>query len=242
MRWPPALLIGLICAVLGTVLGLFLGDAITKAYRVSNFEGQRGYAVVFLFGPAGLLLGLIIGIVTARVSAGVGSAHFFKTQGLALLVTGVVAGGVSGLALLLADRPPKLGGNELNLEFEIRIPTDQPVPEDLEAAELRVSFYENAKNNRLAELAFDQVTRDSAFVTVPGTAWIGSHSIYRMLSAGFGSGDSHVFEIRLPPGPTQADTAWTEWTKTRDPLGQSEARTGERYQVRYRVAPVPPTT
>ena len=133
MRWPSALLIGVICAVLGTVLALVLGDAITKAYRVSNFEGQRGYAVVFLFAPAGLLLGLIIGIVAARMSQGVGRGHFFKTQGLALLVTGVVAGGVSGLALLLADRPPKLGGNELNLEFEIRIPTDQPVPKDLVA-------------------------------------------------------------------------------------------------------------
>ena len=67
MRWPSALLIGVICAVLGTVLALVLGDAITKAYRVSNFEGQRGYAVVFLFAPAGLLLGLIIGIVAARM-------------------------------------------------------------------------------------------------------------------------------------------------------------------------------
>lgn len=242
MRWPSALLIGVICAVLGTGLALFLGEAITKAYRVSNFEGQRGYAVVFLFGPAGLLLGLIIGLVTARMSEGVGTAYFFKTQGLALLYTGVIAAGAGGVALLAADRPPRLAGKELNLEFEIRIPTNLPVPDDLEAAGFGVSFYENDKNNRFADLAFDQVTRDSAFVTVPGTAWIGAHSTYRMLSASFAGGGSHVFEIRLAPGPTQADTAWTEWAKTRDPLGKSEAGTGERYQVRYRVAPVPPTT
>ena len=242
MRWPPALLIGVICAVLGTVFALFLGDAITKAYRVSNFEGQRGYAVIFLFAPAGLLLGLVIGIVAARMSVGVGAAHFFKTQGLALVYTGVVAAGAGGLALLAADRPPRLGGKELRLEFEIRIPTHQPVPEDLVKAEFQVTFYENDKNNRFADLAFDKVTRDSAFATVPGTARIGAHSTYRMLSASFAGGDSHVFEVRLAPGPTQADTAWTEWAKTRDPLGKSEARTGERYQVRYRVAPVPPTT
>jgi len=151
---------------------------------VSNFEGQRGYAVIFLFAPA-------------------------------------VVAGAGGLALLAADRP---------------------VPDDLEAAEFGVSFYENDKNNRFADLAFDQVTRDSAFATVSGTARIGAHSTFRMLSASFAGGDSHVFEIRLAPGPTQADTAWTEWAKTRDPLGKSEAQTGERYQVRYRVAPVPPTT
>jgi hypothetical protein len=189
-----------------------------------------------------LLLGLIIGVVAARMSGGTGTAHFFKTQGLALLCTGVVIAGAGGLALLAADRPPRLGGKELRLEFELRLPTDQPVPDDLAAAELRVSFYENDKNNRVADLAFDRVTRDSAFVTVPGTARVGAHSNYRMLSASFAGGDSHVFEIRLAPGPTRADTAWTDWVLTRDPLGKYEARTGERYQVRYRVAPVTPTT
>jgi hypothetical protein len=241
MRWPSTIVIALICAALGTALGLLLGGAITKAYRVSNFEGKAGYAIVFIFAPAGLLLGLIIGTATARMSGGAGTAHFFKTQGLALLITGVGLGAAGGLALLLADRPPKLGGNELNLEFEIRIPTDQPVPADLEQAEFRVSFFENDKNNRSADLAFDLVTRDSAFVTVPGTAWIGAHSLFRMLSAGFGGGDSRVFEIRLAPGPTEADTAWTDWQGSRAPLGKYEGRTGEPYQVRYRVAPVPPT-
>lgn len=56
------------------------------------------------------------------------------------------------------------------------------------------------------------------------------------------------FAIRIPKDPPvpddlkATDTAWTDWQKTRDPIGQTEARTGERYQVRYRVAPVPSTT
>jgi hypothetical protein len=242
MRWPATLLIGTICAALGTVLGLFLGDAITKAHNVSDFEGKRGYAVVFLFAPAGLLLAGIAGVVVARLSAGAGTAHFFKTQGLALLVAAVVVGASGGLALLSADRAPKLGGQELALEFEMRIPTDQPVPEDLEAAGFTVSFFENDKNNRYAEVRFAEITRGSAFVTVPGRAYLATHSNFRMLSARFGGEDTHVFEIRLRPAPTSADTAWSDWAKTRDPLGRSEARAGERYQLRYRVAPVPSTT
>lgn len=240
MRWPAAIGIGAVCAIVGCVLGFALGDVITRAYKVSDFEGGRGYAVVFLFVPAGMFLSLAIGIAVARASHGTGAGGFFKAQGIALLASAGTLGALSGIALLLADRAPKIGGKALQLEFEIRIPTDQPVPDDLKTASLTASFYENKDNNRFADLAFDKVTRDSGFVTVPGTAYIGGHSTYRMLSAYLGGGESHVFEIRISPGPVARDMEWSGWEKTRDPLGANESRTGERWQVRYRVAPLPP--
>lgn len=234
MRWPASIGIGVVCAIVGCVLGFALGDVITRAYKVSNFEGGRGYAVVFLFAPAGMFLSLVIGIAVARMSHGVGTGGFFKAQAIALLASAGTLGAISGIALLLADRAPTMGGKGLQLEFEMRIPTDQPIPDDIKA-KLTASFYENKDNNRFADLDFTRVTRDSAFVTVPGTAYIGGHSNYRMLSAYFSSMESHVFEIRISPGPVAKDMEWSGWEKTRDPLGQGESRTGQRWEVRYRV-------
>lgn len=58
LRWSLGILGGLI---VGGAAGVLLGDPISTAFHVSDFEGERGYFVVFLVIPALALLGAIVG-------------------------------------------------------------------------------------------------------------------------------------------------------------------------------------
>ena len=48
-------------AIIGTALGLFVGDLAIRIFDISCFEGACGFAVVFLYMPAGFLIGAILG-------------------------------------------------------------------------------------------------------------------------------------------------------------------------------------
>lgn len=49
--------------VAGGTLGLFLGEVIAKLLNISNFEGGRGYFVVFLMIPLFAIVGAILGAI-----------------------------------------------------------------------------------------------------------------------------------------------------------------------------------
>ncbi len=56
-----AILGAVLGAILGGVTGVLLGLAFVEIFAVSDFEGQSGYLVGFLFLPAGILLGAMAG-------------------------------------------------------------------------------------------------------------------------------------------------------------------------------------
>lgn len=58
VRWVLGIVIGLI---VGGVAGIVLGDPISMALGISDFEGGRGYFVIFLLVPGFALLGAILG-------------------------------------------------------------------------------------------------------------------------------------------------------------------------------------
>ncbi len=61
IRWTLGILLGLI---VGGTAGALFGDAIGAAFNISNFEGGRGYFVVFLIIPGFALVGAILGALT----------------------------------------------------------------------------------------------------------------------------------------------------------------------------------
>ncbi|MEZ4617690.1 MAG: hypothetical protein R2867_19550 [Caldilineaceae bacterium] len=65
LRWTLGILIGLI---VGGAAGALLGDPISAALHISNFEGGRGYFVIFLIIPGLALLGAIVGALVVGLS------------------------------------------------------------------------------------------------------------------------------------------------------------------------------
>lgn len=70
--------------IIGAVLAVVLGDQISKALHISNFEGGRGYFVFLVLIPLFALTGVILGAIMIRAS--------WRFNGGALLVLCVVAG------------------------------------------------------------------------------------------------------------------------------------------------------
>src|SRR4030095_13996114 len=97
MRFPRAFAIGVITAVVGCLLAFFVGDYLTRLAHVPEMEGQRGMTVVFLCAPLGILVGLVIGIVSAILVRRQGLAGFLIAQGWSLLILCGVAGLLIGV-------------------------------------------------------------------------------------------------------------------------------------------------
>lgn len=71
---PDRLMKSLIVIAIGGIVGLIVGWVATAAavilfgehFGLSNFEGQRDIMAAFGYGPAGGLIGLVIGVLLAR--------------------------------------------------------------------------------------------------------------------------------------------------------------------------------
>jgi len=177
MRFLRAFSIGVITAVVGMFLAIFASDYLTRLYHVSDMEGQRGMAVIFLFAPLGLVVGFLIGVISALRTRWSGVVGFIKTQGLSIVIVIVIAiaAAVSGLLWLGADKPPKIDGKELVLEFELKIPPAIQIPEELNDYTIRASLYDN-KDNRHASIDLKSIRKQDSYVVVSGTAGLMSHS------------------------------------------------------------------
>src|SRR5262249_2798135 len=150
MRILRGLLIVLLTAFAGCILAFFVGDYLTKLAHVPEMEGQRGMTVFFLCVPLGIITGLIIGITVSIVVRRQGAPGFLIAQGSSLLVLCGVAGLLGGVPYLLSDKPPKIDGKRLDLEFELRAPATVKIPEHPDGYSIRVSLN---TNNRQSDFA-----------------------------------------------------------------------------------------
>ena len=241
MRFLRAFAIGVITAVVGMFLAIFASDYLTRLYHVSDMEGQRGMAVIFLFAPLGLVVGFLIGIIAALRTRWSGVVGFIKTQGLSILIVIAIAAAVSGLLWLGADKPPKIDGKELVLEFELKIPPAIQIPEELNDYTIRASLYANNKDNRYASIDLKSMTKQDGYVIVSGTAALMSHSANRSLFASIGNepGGSQFIDLKtLPAAPRKENETWSDWTLATQRADLTPVPETERIAVRYRVRPV----
>src|SRR6266403_5842973 len=181
MRFLRAFAAGVITAFAGMFLAIFASDYLTRLYHVSDMEGQRGMTVLFLFAPVGILAGFLIGLITALRTRWPGFIGFLNTQGLSLLITIAIAAAVFGLVWLGADKPPKIDGNNLTLDFELKIPPAIRVPSESTPNNIYAGLYASNRDNRLAILDFKSIARPGGYVIIPGTVELMSHSADREL-------------------------------------------------------------
>src|SRR5882724_7981133 len=149
MRLLRAFFVALLTAVVGCVLAFFVGDYLTRLAHVPEMEGQRGMTVIFLCVPLGIFAGLIIGIVSSILVRRQGPAGFLIAQGWSLLIVCGLAGLLVGVPYVLSDKPPRIDGKQLELQFELRAPPTFQIPDQPNGYSIRVSLYTNNQQSRI---------------------------------------------------------------------------------------------
>jgi hypothetical protein len=124
MNWPLSLLQGLLTGALGLFCAGAIAAACTIWYRISNFEGGAGFFVAFI-AIGGGIVGFFLGLATARIVAASAAPGFWKAFGISWGTVLVISGITISFCWLLADIPPKIDGQELSLEAELRLPVGQ---------------------------------------------------------------------------------------------------------------------
>jgi len=241
MRVLRALLVALLTAFAGCILAFVVGDYLTKLAHVPEMEGQRGMTVFFLCVPLGIIAGLVVGIISSVVVRRQGPAGFLVAQSWSLLVLCGVAGLLGGVPYLLSDKPPKLDGKRLDLEFELRAPATFKIPEQPDGYAIRVSLYTDNQQSRFAFIDWSGITKDAEHVTIPGKVRLLTHSKTRSLLASIGNESvaSQFVELKnLPPAPRKQDQAWSDWIFATERADLTPIPDSERFAIRYRVHPI----
>lgn len=239
MRWFIYLLLSLPVAVVGGVAGGLIGNACTRWYRISSFEGGAGYYVLGLI-IAGTVVGGLAGVVTFGVSGPLDSSGYGRTFGAAIGILAALAGTVTLLAWALADIPPELDGRPLVLEVELRLPAGAQRPEPATGeSHFRLHSIANARSRAHADgsLHFDRVRKDGDRWIVPAEASLFTRRGGRSIDVRVDGGDPFGFLVSLPASPGRRYAEWSEWLP--QPKAPNPPWPDSKPSYRYRVVPEP---
>ncbi len=233
-RWPVALLVAFITAIGSAALTIPVADWAMEVLNVSNFEGGRGYSIVFLYVPLALLAGFATGFALSFFVKRGGFAGYAIRQGIALLVTAIIILGIGGLAWATADHPPLIDGKNLALDIEARVPANGRSIEDLKAAKFDFALVASASDRSYSDTRWSEATRTDEFITVPAWAALKSSDAGREITAGIDGESRQIFTVMLRAKPTKLDE-WSDWAPPRERFDHSKPAPNEQYLVRYRV-------
>lgn len=239
-------------AFLGGLLGLVIGAVGTAVisvevmgwFGVSDFEGGRGMAAAFFWGPigglAGLGLGIWLGLRLGRRRAVDGQprppSHALRNAAIA--VGGIIALGAAILAIQYYSVPHRLEYDDAgaSLAFELRVPAAQAALLDRDAIEISL----DTDLNQQPGLWFDDATRiDGAWAVLAGEVELYYRTSSRLLVFRFPGGRDLIFKPALPAKPDPL-LGWSGWRKV-DFVGlpgQTQTQPpgpGEPFELRYRV-------
>lgn len=234
MRWIVSIVIGILTAVAGAFAVGTVAAGCVEWYRISSFEGQSGYFVVFM-GLLGIAFGFVTGAVTGALTHRAGAKGFFRSLGLSLAIVLGITGTAAGVCWLAADRPPTINGHFLDLAFEVRSPrTVREKPQDAPDG-LKVLLYAGGKSVWYAALDFEHARIESDQWVTPGLVAMVSSKPDRQLAVWTGSGAAQYLPLDLPPKPRTVDEAWSEWKKTANRGDLVPMEPAEEYALRYKV-------
>jgi hypothetical protein len=240
MGWISSIVIGVLSAVLGCVGAGFVATKCVRWYRISSFEGGSGYYVVGI-ALLGIVVGLVLGIVCARVVAGMPGPSFFKGIGVAFgSMTGlVVLAGV--LARLAADVPPERAGKSLELAVEVRCPPGFTVPAVDEKYGAFASVHlPRGGSQPQGELRLKEMIQVDGRWIVPATVPLETSASRKYLRAYFNQQNDLMFDLRLAGQPKEKDCRWSQWVESGWNVGQPEPAPEQKFQMRFRVQEILP--
>ena len=240
MRFLRAFFVALLTAIVGCVLAFFVGDYLTKLGHMSNMEGGRGMFVVIARAPLGILVGFVIGIVSSLLVRRQGAAGFFIAQGWSLLIVCALAGLLVGVPYLLSDKPPRIGGKGLSLEFELRVPQQFSIPDTPSGDSVRMSLYSGNRETTYAFIDWASIERAPEGAIIPGRVQLLDHNPARSLFAVVGNDPmaGQFITLKLPSNPRPEDEQWSDWIRATQHANLGPVPEAAQFSARYRVRPV----
>jgi hypothetical protein len=237
-----AFVVAIFTALIGCVLAFFVGDYLTKLAHVPEMEGQRGMTIVFLCAPLGILAGLVIGTISSVLVRRQGLGGFFIAQGWSLLIVCGLAGLLVGVPYLLSDKPPRIGGKDLSLEFELRVPPQFSIPDTPSGDSVRVSLYSGNRETTYAFIDWASIKRAPEGAVVPGYVHLLDHNPARSLFAVVGNDPmaGQFITLKLPSNPRLEDEQWSDWIHATQQANLDPIPEAAQFSARYRVQPVEP--
>lgn len=219
----------LLQAVLGCVGAGLAATVAANWLRVSSFEGEAGYFVVFL-ALLGFFGGGVVGFVSARVVAKGPSPTFLHALGVSSATTVGLLALYLAFTWLAADFPPKLEGKELAVEVEIRLPDGASIPSPDEprgfAWYATVAPHYGKRRTSSADLDLRKARKVDGRWIVPAAIYL--HTSQEGKSFGVALADpqkTQFFHLRFPGRPGRRQMEWSAW--------QTEPHWGD-------LSPVPP--
>jgi hypothetical protein len=244
MNWIHSIIASLLSGVTGLFLAALISDACVSWFHISSREGASGYFVLFN-ALGGGIAGLIIGFITARLIVANYGAGFGKELGGALGVVLAIAGIVTLTCRLVADVPPKIDSQELNLEVEFRFPattnTAQPP-----TAEGKWTVQLGSLSGHTQRTYRDGAVH-SAAARLEAGRWIVPAEVLVFTERGGRSislqhNDQHVGGILLPlpRRPGREFERWSDWLPRHQADGQPWPVDKMSYRFRVQKIPLPP--
>lgn len=234
MSWLLTILVGILTAVVCGAAACYLATLCVEWYRISSFEGGSGYFVAFitLFG---LILGLILGLVISRL---VVPPTFLAGLGYSVGTVAVLFCVVALFCRWDGDVPPKIGGEKLDLEVELRCPRGV-APEIRENNRYNLCSMDalGAGNQRRSssggEVLYKQATETDGQWTVPCRVRLFSDRSKRIVRVIVN--ESNDIQILLPMAgsPGKEQMTWSAWRD--DHILQEKDKTYAGYSYRFRV-------
>jgi len=235
---------GLLGLIIGAVGAAFISSIVMGWFGVADFEGGRGMAAVFAFGPlgglAGLALGIWLGLRIGRKPAAATDARA-PAHGLrnaAIAVAGIVALGASIFWVQYATTPQHLAYDQANasLAFELRAPARLAASLDPKAIEITLDTNLNQQPGLWSE---DPPRAEGDWTSLSGEVELYYRTAQRLLVFRFPGDRDLIFKPALAAKP-DPDDGWSDWGKA-DFVGLPDQpqtlRPGpeDAYELRYRV-------
>jgi hypothetical protein len=245
-RWPMALLVGVITAILSACAITPIADWITTMHHVSNMEGGRGCLIIIVWIPLGALLGIVVGFITTLLVRQSGFLGYVIPQAIAIGVCMIVLGAVAGIGYASADHPPLIEGKELALDIQVQTPANGRSIEQLKAADFSVALTVSASDRAYADLRWSDAVESEGKIIVPAWARLNSRNAGREITVGAQGEDRQIFTVMLTASPKKTTDEWSAWETPRETFSGKKTEPNEQYRVRYRVrfaeeySPTPP--
>ena len=229
-----------LAAVAGTVAGFFLasalGSVLAPALGISSFEGAAGYFAVFVVGPVGGLIGLVLGLwLVLRYKGGYRTFSAIAGRS-ALIVVAIAVVAAAGVQLRLATLENFSNGPSPQMEFEIRLPAHAVI-----TSKQGLDVEMQAGSQRSGGLLRDEWLRqDGDRPVVVGFVPLYTRTSQRMLVVSRPGEPKLLFNIKLAATPA-ASGSYGDWQRVDfldDMKADSSPRrpgSAENFEIRYRV-------